>query len=165
MAIVSVRVEKVDLPGIGTRFDVITKRGRRVGVVSHRSGERQLALFDMDDPDASTHSIDLTDDEAAALASVLGASLMLAQLSGIREQAEGLFTEQLHISAGSPYAGSPLGATKARTRTSSSIVAIVRGPAVIPSPTPDTMLETGDTIIAVGTRDGLDALARLLTDG
>lgn len=161
----SVRVEKVDLPGIGTRHDVITKRGRRIGVVSHRSGERELALFDIDDPDASIDSIQLTDDEAAALADVLGASLMLGQLAGIRDQAAGLFTEQLLISAGSPYASEVLGATRARTRTGTSIVAIVRGADVIPSPTPDTVLETGDTLIAVGTRPGLDALARVLTDG
>ena len=161
----SVRVEKVDLPGIGTRHDVITKQGRRIGVVSHRSGERELALFGLDDPDSSVDSIALTDDEAAALADVLGASLILGQLAGIRDQAAGLFTEQFLISAGSPYAGEVLGATKARTRTSTSIVAIVRGPDVIPSPTPNTPLEAGDTIIAVGTRPGLDALARLLTDG
>jgi TrkA domain protein len=162
---VSVRVEKVDLPGIGTRHDVITKTGRRIGVVSHRSGERELALFALDDPDEAVDSIALTDDEAAALADVLGASLMLGQLAGIREQAAGLFTEQLLISAGSPYAGEVLGATKARTRTHTSIVAIVRGADVIPSPTPDTPLAAGDTVVAVGTRPGLDALARVLTDG
>ncbi|MCU1550827.1 MAG: potassium transporter TrkA [Glaciihabitans sp.] len=161
----SVRVEKVDLPGIGTRHDVVTKSGRRIGVVSHRSGKRELALFDQFDPDSSTDSVELTDDEADALADVLGASLMLGQLAGIREQAAGLFTEQLLISAGSPYANARLGDTKARTRTSTSIVAIVRGADVIPSPTPDTPLQTGDTIIAVGTRAGLDALARVLTDG
>ena len=161
----SVRVEKVDLPGIGTRHDVITRTGRRIGIVSHRSGARELAIFDVDDPDASTDSIHLTDDEAEALADVLGASLLLGQLAGIREQAAGLFTEQLLISAGSPYAGEVLGATRARTRTSTSIVAIVRGADIIPSPTPNTLLEAGDTIVAVGTRSGLDALARVLTDG
>jgi TrkA domain protein len=158
-------VEKVDLPGIGTRHDVITKAGRRIGVVSHRSGKREIALFDQYDPDSSTDSVELTDDEAAALADVLGASVMLGQLAGIRDQAAGLFTEQLLVSAGSPYAGGKLGDTKARTRTSTSIVAIVRGADIIPSPTPDTALETGDTIVAVGTRTGLDALARVLNDG
>lgn len=161
----SVRVEKVDLPGIGTRMDVITRKGRRIGVVSHRSGEREIALFDIDDPDASSDSVLLTDDEAEALADVLGASLLLGQLAGIREQAAGLFTEQLLISAGSAYAGKLLGDTRARTRTSTSIVAIVRGADVIPSPTPGTPLHTGDTIVAVGTRPGLDALARVLNDG
>ena len=161
----SVRVEKIELPGIGTRHDVITKKGRRIGVVSHRSGARELALFGVDDPDEAVDSIALTDDEAAALADVLGASLMLGQLAAIREQAAGLFTEQLLISAGSPYAGEVLGATRDRTRTHTSFVAIVRGVDVIPSPTPDTALAAGDTIVAVGTRRGLDALTRILTDG
>lgn len=79
---------------------------------------------------------------------------MLGQLAGIREQPAGVFTEQLLISAGSPYSGEDLGATKARTRTHTSIVAIVRGANVIPSPTPDTPLAAGDTIVTVGTRLG-----------
>ena len=90
---------------------------------------------------------------------------MLGQLAGIRDQAAGLFTDQLLIGVDSPYDGEKLGATKARTRTHSSIVAIVRGAVVIPSPTPETLLAAGDTVIAVGTRTGLDALARIIIDG
>ena len=165
MASVSVRIEKIDLPGIGTRHDVITESGRRIGVVSHRTGKRELALFAVDDPDAASDSVELDDAEASALADVLGASVMLGQLAGIREQAAGLATEQLLLPPSSPYAGRLLGDTKARTRTSASIVAIVRGADVIPSPTPNTPLEAGDTLIAVGTKPGLDALSRLLTDG
>ncbi len=161
----AVRIEKIDLPGIGTRHDLVTDRGRRIGVVSHRNGERQLAIFDEDDPDAAVDAVDLTDDEADALADILGASLMLGQLAGIRDQVAGLFTEQVVLLATSPYAGGVLGDTKARTRTSTSIVAIVRGSEVIPSPTPDTPIHAGDTFVAVGTRHGLDALSRLLSDG
>ncbi|THG30912.1 cation:proton antiporter regulatory subunit [Naasia lichenicola] len=161
----TVRVEKVDLPGIGARHDVLTESGRRVGVVSHRDGAREIAVFDIDDPDACRESVTLTDDEAAALADVLGASMMLSHITGIGEQLTGLFTEQLILPAGSPYVGGVLGDTKARTRTSTSIVAIVRDKQVIPSPTPDTPLQSGDTIVAVGTRSGLDALAELLTHG
>jgi TrkA domain protein len=161
---VSVRIERVELPGIGTRHDVLTDSGRRVGIVTHRTGERQLALFDIDDPDAASDTVALTDDEADALASVLGASVMIGQLTGIREAA-GLFTEQLVLPATSPFAGGVLGDTKARTRTRTSIVAIIRNAEVIPSPTPQTDLLGGDTLIAVGTRAGLDALAKLLTHG
>ncbi len=160
-----VRVERVDLPGIGVRHDVLTESGRRISVVSHRSGERDLALFDLDDPDSSSVSIPLTDDEAAALADVLGTSLMLGQLAGLREQAAGLFTEQLSLPTDSPYVDRPLADTKARTRTGVSIVAIVRGPQVIASPTPDVVFAHGDVIIAVGTRSGLDALSRLIAYG
>ncbi|MGV8969203.1 MAG: cation:proton antiporter regulatory subunit [Microbacteriaceae bacterium] len=157
-----VRIEKIDLPGIGTRHDLITEAGRRIGVVAHRTGEREIAVFDVADPDACTSSVSLTDDEAVALADVLGTSVLLSELSGIREQAAGLATEQIVLPASSPYTGGILGDTKARTRTSTSIVAIIRGSEVIPSPGPDAPLQAGDTIVAVGTRMGLDALTSLL---
>jgi TrkA domain protein len=159
-----VRIEKVDLPGIGTRHDVITEGGRRIGVVAHRTGEREIAVFDITDPDACRASVSLTDSEAAALADVLGTSVLLSELASIREQAAGLATEQIVLPADSRYAGGVLGDTKARTRTSTSIVAIVRGSDVIPSPGPEAPLHAGDTIVAVGTRAGLDALASLLAD-
>lgn len=162
---VSVRIERVDLPGMGVRNDVITANGRRISVVSLRSGEREVALFDADDPDASTDSIALTDDEAAALAEVLGASIQLSRLSTLSDRALGLYTEEFSLPGGSGYVGRPMGDMKARTLTSSSIVAIVRGSQVVSSPTPDVLLEHGDTIVAVGTRSGLDALAKLIDRG
>jgi carboxypeptidase C (cathepsin A) len=59
----------------------------------------------------------------------------------------------------------PLGDTKTRTRTHVSIVAIVREKKVIPSPTPAEILRPGDVIVAVGTRDGLDAAGLLMANG
>jgi TrkA domain protein len=163
--VVSVRIERVDLPGIGVRSDVITEDGRRVSVVSHRSGERDIAMFDIDDPDACTGSVPLTDDEAAALAEVLGASLTLSRLSALGDPSIGLYTEEISLPAESGYIGRPMGDTKARTLTGTSIVAIVRGSTVLPSPTPDVVFETGDVLVAVGTRKGLDALAALIDRG
>jgi TrkA domain protein len=159
-----VRIEKVDLPGIGFRHDVIVSSGRRISVVSHRDGSRELALFDEIDPDASTDSIPLNDQEAAALADLLGNTVMLGQLSHLTDEATGLFTEHLLLGPSSKYAGRPLGDTKARTRTSVSIVAVVRDGEAIPSPKPDFVLEAGDSIVAVGTRSGLDQLANILAD-
>lgn len=160
----AVRVEKVDLPGIGFRHDVIISNGRRISVVSHRDGSRELALFDEIDPDASTDSIPLNDQEAAALADLLGNTVMLGQLSHLTDEATGLFTEHLLLGPSSKYAARPLGDTKARTRTSVSIVAVVRDGEAIPSPKPDFVLEAGDSIVAVGTRGGLDKLANILAD-
>ncbi|MAT18808.1 MAG: potassium transporter TrkA [Leifsonia sp.] len=159
------RIEKIDLPGIGTRHDLVTESGSRIGVVSQRSGERQLAIFDGADPDAALGTVDLTEAEAVGLADILGASVMLGQLAAISTQVAGLFTEQLLLPPTSPFAGGVLGDTQARTRTKTSIVAIIRGSDIIASPTPDTPLKGGDTIIAVGTRAGLESLARLLDRG
>src|SRR5918997_5490631 len=107
--IVRVRVEQTPLPGIGVRHDLVTSSGRRVGVVSHRNGRRDLVLYDVDDPDACIASIPLNDDEAEALADFLGASLMLGQLSGLRQQAAGLMTEQVSIPPTSSFVGRALG--------------------------------------------------------
>lgn len=160
-----VRIERVDLPGIGVRNDVITASGRRVSVVSQRSGERDLALFDVDDPDASTDTIALTDDEAAAVAELLGASIALSRLSSLSDKIPGLFTEEISLPFDSKFIGRPMGDMKARTLTSSSIVAISRGPEIIASPTPDVTLEQGDVIVAVGTRKGLDLLGKIIDRG
>lgn len=160
-----VRIEKVDLPGIGSRHDLLTASGRRLCVVTERDGDRSIAFLDRDDPDSTSDSIELTEDEAAALADVLGASVMMTRLVSLADNAAGLFTEQVEMPTDSPFLNHPLGDTKARTRTRVSIVAVVRGGEVIPSPTPDEVLGLGDTLIAVGTREGLDALSRLIAHG
>ena len=160
-----VRVEQTELPGIGMRHDLVTSAGRRIGVVSYRTGKRDLLVFDPDDPDACTEQVALTDDEAAVLAEILGASVMLGQLAGLREQAAGLRTEQLSLPPDSPYVGRRLGETRARRRTGASIVAVLRGGTVIASPGPDFVFEAGDVLVVVGTPDGLDGIGRILADG
>ena len=65
--------------------------------------------------------------------------------------------------AGSPFAGRPLGETRARTLTGCSIVAIVRDADVVPSPGPEDELRAGDVLVAIGSRAGLEQLDRRLS--
>ncbi|WP_433530732.1 cation:proton antiporter regulatory subunit [Micromonospora sp. CA-263727] len=159
-----VRVEQTALPGIGVRHDMVTESGRRLGVVSHRNGRRDLVLYDPDDPDGCAADIPLTDDEAEALADILGASLILGQLSGVREQAAGLLTEQIAIPASSVYVNRPLGDAKVRSRTGASIVAVLRRGEVIVSPVPTFRFEAGDVVVVVGNRQGLDGVGAIFAD-
>ena len=69
-----VHVERVVLPGIGVRHDILTADGRRLSVISFRDGGRELALSDQDDPDRADETIALTDDEATALSEVTAPS-------------------------------------------------------------------------------------------
>jgi TrkA domain protein len=158
-------VERIDLPGIGTSHVVTTARGRRIGIVSHRSGRRDLVVYDKEDPDTSVVSVALSADEANAIAEYLGTARIIEQLAEMQRQVAGLVTEQLVIAPGSPYAGRTLGDTRARTRTGASIVAVVRGNEVIASPRPDFGLQARDLMVVVGTAAGVDAVATLLTDG
>ena len=138
-----VHVERAELPGIGVRHDIETAAGRRLSVITFRDGGRELAIADEDDPDRTAQTVALTDDEAIALSEVLGGSVILTQLAGLREQVDGLYMEQDHVRADTPYAGRPLGDTKARTLTRCSIVAIVRAGGVLPSPAPGRHAEGG----------------------
>ena len=157
-----VRIEKIDLPGIGIRHDIVTKLGRHIGVLNYRDGRRELAFYDSEDPDTVLEAVELNSDEADALADLLGHTALLSQIADLGSGALGLFTEQLILPTDSRYLDKPLGDTKARTKTGCSIVAILRGDAVVPSPSPDELLLLDDILVAVGTRTGLDKLEHIL---
>jgi TrkA domain protein len=158
-------IERVNLPGIGMRHSFTTERGRRLGVVSHHTGRRDLVVYDKDDPDSAVVSVALHGGEANALAELLGTARLVERLAELNRQVEGLVTEQIVVAPGSPYAGRTLGDTAARTRTGASIVAVVRDREVIASPRPDFRFESGDRVVVVGTAEGTSAVASILTDG
>jgi TrkA domain protein len=154
-------IQETNLPGVGLRHDFTTRAGRQLGVVTHRTGRRDLLVYDRNDPDACQEVIQLTDDEADALADLLGAARLVEHLAGL-QRIEGLAIDWLPIRPGSPYAGRAIADTQARSRTGVSIVAILRGDRPIPAPTPDAGLEPGDTLVVVGTADGIKELSKLL---
>lgn len=155
-------VEETLLPGIGVRHEFVTEHGQRVGLVSHRSGRRDVLFFDERDPDAARVSVVLTADEAEVLATLLGAARITRELMDLPTQVQGLTVEWLRLPPTSPYAGRTLGDTQARTRTGASIVALVRDERVHPSPGPEWDLLAGDTVVVVGTKQGVAAVAGLL---
>lgn len=155
-------IEETPLPGIGVRRELRLATGRRVGVVTHRDGHTELILSRVDDPDACAASIPLSAEEAAALGSLLGSAQLITQLAAEQENVSGVTTHQILIRKGSRYAGRPLGDTQMRTRTGTSIVALLRDDNVIGSPRPDEVLHAGDLAVIVGTDEGLAEAALIL---
>ena len=158
-------VDVTALPGIGVRKDFEVGSGRRVGVVAHRDGGLDLILSKQDDPDACSAQLPLTTDEAAALANLLGAPQLVEKLNADHRDTPGIITRQLPVGDQSPYQGRMLGETRMRTRTKTSIVAVMRAGQVHPSPGPDFVLSADDLLVIVGTPDGLDASLAILTGG
>jgi TrkA domain protein len=156
-------VEVTPLPGIGVRKDFALRGGRRVGVVTHRDGKIDLIISKSDDPDACLAELALTTDEAGALANLLGAPQLVAQLTGEQRELPGLHTRQIPV--GPPFDGRTLGDTALRTRTGVSVVAVMRAGQVHPSPTPDFTLTAGDLMVTVGTTEGLDNAVAILKKG
>jgi TrkA domain protein len=160
-----VNVEVTPLPGIGVRKDFALRGGRRVGVVSHRDGKIELILSKADDPDACMAEIPLSIDEASALANLLGAPQLVSQLAREHGDLPGIQTRGIPVSSCSPFDGRTLGDTALRTRTSVSVVAVMRAGQVHPSPTPDFTLTAGDVMVTVGTSEGLDNAVKILERG
>ncbi|WP_026556163.1 cation:proton antiporter regulatory subunit [Arthrobacter sp. 35W] len=156
------KIEEIPLPGIGFRRELLLGSGRRVGVVTHRDGQTELIVSRVDDPDACAASIPLSAEEAAALGGLLGGTQLIAQLTAEQKNVPGVTTHQILIRPGSAYAGRTLGDTQMRTRTGTSVVALLRSDEVIGSPRPDQVLEAGDLAVIVGTDSGLAEAAKIL---
>ncbi|NUR82575.1 MAG: cation:proton antiporter regulatory subunit [Nonomuraea sp.] len=158
-------IEQTALPGIGLRHEFTTQSGRRIGIVSHRSGRRDLVIYDRDDPDRVCEGVKLNDEEADALVELLGAPRVVQRLNDLHREVEGLVSEKLPIGESTPYAGRPMGDARVRTRTGASIVAIVRGGQVFTSPGPDFPLASGDQVVVVGDAESVAAVADILAQG
>ena len=159
------RIEETPLPGVGLRLDFTADDGSRIGVVHHRSGRRELFVCTPEDPDAAAMTINLSDEDSHALSEALGGSTVIANLTDLQQQIEGLAIDWLTIEPGSPYAGSTIGSAAIRTRTGVSVVAVIRDDQAHPAPGPEFALQEADTLVVVGTPDGIKDVDHILTAG
>jgi K+:H+ antiporter subunit KhtT len=158
-------VHEIQLPGVGVRLEFETVEGARLAVVHHRTGERDLFVYDADDPDVGRELVRLGPDDSRTLAELLGVSQVARDLAELQQGVEGLAVDRLPLAAGGPFAGRTIGDTEARTRTGVSIVAVLRQDRAFPAPGPDFVLEAGDVLVVVGTPRGIEALSVLLRSG
>lgn len=154
-------VTETQLPGVGVRHEFVTTEGERVGVLSHRSGRREVVVYRSDDPDACSTVLHLDSDDAHALAELLGATHVSETVTAV-QRLEGLAIDWVRIPPGSQTANSTISDGRFRARTGASIVAVLRADTTIPAPGPEFALEPGDVAVAVGTPEGLTQLRDLL---
>ena len=131
-------------------------------MLSHRTGRREIAVYDRADPDACSTVLHLSADDTRTLAELLGGSPVSEAVTGV-QRLEGVAIDWIRIrrwlrrrrrtrseTAGSEPAPAP--------RSSRSCGATRRCAA----PGPEVVLESDDLVVAVGTPDGLRQLRELL---
>ena len=155
-------VNEVPLPGVGVRHEFTTSAGQRVAVISHRSGRREVLLYDVEDPDQCSSVLELDPGETRALAELLGATQVSEALADARQNVAGLAIDWVSVPVSSAITGRTIGEGEFRARTGVSIVALVRADDTLPAPGPDTVLQPDDVLVAVGTAHGLAELRTLL---
>jgi TrkA domain protein len=155
-------VSETPLPGIGVRYEFVTDDGARLGVIHHRTGLRELVLFEPEDPDTSHDLVRLSAEDGRTLAELLGVSQVARDFAELEHEVEGLAVDRLPLPLSSPFDGRTIGDTAARTRTGVSIVAVLRAGSAHPAPGPEFGLRGGDVLVVVGTPRGIEELAILL---
>lgn len=157
-----VELEETLLPGVGVRYQLRTRSGQVLGIVVQREGGAEIAVFDRRDPDQARETFRLDPEEVDAVAEVLGAPRLTQRFADLSREVPGLESGRITVRPDSPFAGRTLGDTRARTLTGCSVVAIVRGADVVPSPSPGDRLSAGDVLVAIGSAAGLEQLDRRL---
>jgi TrkA domain protein len=155
-------VRETQIPGLGIRYELDLESGRRIGVVAHRSGRRELVMYSQRDPDAVEAEMSFTPEECKVVADLLGGTRLLESLGHLQQRVEGLAIDWVPIPASSPFAGRTIGDAEVRTRTGVSIVAVIRGDDAFPAPGPEFRLAADDTVVVVGTPDGIAVATDLL---
>ncbi len=154
-------IEETLLPGVGVRHEFTTVGNERLALLTHRTGRRELAVYERDDPDACRTVLHLSAEDTVTLGELLGTNQVSSTVAGV-QRLDGVAMDWLDVPAGSRQVGRTIGDGQYRTKTGVSIVAIVRGETTLPAPGPDTAFEAGDVVVAVGTSEGLQQLRDLL---
>ena len=154
-------ITETQLPGVGVRHEFATSAGERLSVLTHRTGRREIAVYDRRDPDACSAVLHLSPDDTHTLTELLGGSPMSETITGV-QRLDGVAIDWIRIRSHSAQVGTTIGNGRLRTRTGASVVAIVRGDETLAAPGPEVAFAADDLVVAVGTADGLRVLRDLL---
>ena len=158
-------VYESDLPGVGKKFEIEIGEGERLVIVTHNTGKREVFLKAGEGTD-SEKLFELPDRLARTVGTILeGAYFQPVQSEQVETMlAEGTFLEWYNVDDGAEIAGQTLADARVRERTGVSVVAIERAGSVIPSPQADAVLETGDTLVVIGSEENLQAFETLVSN-
>jgi len=157
-------VTETQLPGVGVRHDFTTRSGDRLGAIVHRTGHRDLLVYDREDPDECGLVLRLDEDDARTLSDMLGASHVTEEVARL-QSISGLTIDWIPVTAGSACSTASLADLGAAAEPGATVVAVIRGDETIPSPPEEFVLQVGDTAVAVGTAGGVKHLFELLQGG
>lgn len=147
-------VYESDLPGVGKKHEIELDDGSRLVVVTHHAGKREVYRRPSEDAD-SEKLFELSDKLARQVGTILeGAYFQPVKTDRIETLLAGnVVIEWVDVAPESSLVGVTLADADIRQQYGVSIIAIQRGEETIPSPTADTAIETGDTLVVLGQKD------------
>jgi TrkA domain protein len=152
-------IYEADLPGVGKKFEVELDGERRLIIVIHNTGKRELFVRESEDEDADK-LFELTD----RMARQVGTIMEGAYFQPIRTEtidtvlSDDTLIEWVNVTDGSPLVGETLAETRLRQELGVSVIAVQRGDETITNPDPNTPIEVEDTLVVLGSHEACQRL-------
>jgi len=159
-------VKEGELPGIGKKYTIKTEKGDLLVVVIHYTGKREIYYFE-EDEEEPTAVIELTDEEARTLGTILVGALFqpTSDEEKIGFLMKHLVFEWVKVPKNSFLANKTIKELDIRKRWGVIVVAVIRDENVIVSPSPLFKIEEGDTLVVVGNLENVKKFLKAVEEG
>jgi TrkA domain protein len=155
-------IREIELPGIGKKYEIITKSKDRIVVIIHDDGRRDIYYFDQEDYEEAISSTTFDDTEARQIAAIIGGMTYAPKaLETIEMAFDDLVIEWSKVEPGALAVNQTIGNLNIRQSYEVNIVALIkRNQKKIHTPGPETLLEIGDTVIVSGQRNQVKTIVK-----
>lgn len=155
-------IREIELPGIGKKYEIITKSKDRIVVIIHDDGRRDIYYFDQEDYEEAISSTTFDDSEARQIAAIIGGMTYAPKaLETIEMAFDDLVIEWSKVEPGALAVNQTIGNLDIRQSYEVNIVALIkRNQKKIHTPGPETLLEIGDTVIVSGQRNQVKTIVK-----
>ncbi|KZM52854.1 cation:proton antiporter regulatory subunit [Anoxybacillus geothermalis] len=160
-------IRESELPGIGYKFEIITRNKDKLVIVIHDDGRREIYHFDAEDYDEVVSSVTLSDQEARQIAGIIGGMAYKPKtLETIEFAFDDLIIEWFQVEPNAPAVNQKIGELDIRNRFGVTVIAIKKKHSQKShNPGPNTLIEAGDTLIMSGERQQIkEIISHLLSN-
>lgn len=160
-------IRECDLPGIGRKFQIQTRSGDKLVVVVHDDGRREMYYFSSDDPEQPVSVATLDDDEARAVAGILGGLTYRPKaLEDVNITFDEMVVEWYKVGPGAAAVGKTIGELDVRQSTGATVIAIIEPDHTKRfNPGPEQVIREGSTLLVMGNRGQVEAVKKLIRVG
>lgn len=147
-------IRESELPGIGYKYEIITRNQDKLVIVVHDDGRREIYHFDPDDHDEVISSVTLNDIESRQIAGMIGGMFYKPKaLESVEFAFDDLIIEWFQVEPNAPAINKTIGEIDIRNNYGVNVIAIKKkNKKKSHTPGSDTIIETGDTLVMSGER-------------
>lgn len=161
---IKVNVREIELPGIGRKFEIITRSNEKIVIVVHDDGRREMYHFDEHDHDESISSVTFNDSEARQISAIIGGIVYKPRALETVEMAfNDLVIEWFKVENNATAINKSIGEIDIRNKYGVTVIAIIKkNLKKILNPGSQAVIESGDTVVICGERSELKAVIKEL---